>query len=109
MQRIRILLPTSLLLEKPDPWELENGCQQLHKTPIWAEHTNDEGNHRGSISSRCLEALDQLLDLPDFDVLLGLVGLGVTHIDGGRSFKISIFCCIGVRYELNYEVGSGNL
>ena len=44
--------------------------------------TNDERNHRGSISSSSLQALDELLHLPDLDVLLGLVGLGVTHVGG---------------------------
>jgi hypothetical protein len=43
--------------------------------------TNNQGNHGGSISPGSLQALDQLLDLPDFDVLLRLVGLGVTHYD----------------------------
>ncbi len=44
--------------------------------------TNDEGNHGGSISSGGFQAFDQLLHLPDFNVFLGLVCLGVTHVGG---------------------------
>lgn len=47
--------------------------------------TNDEGNHGGSIATRGFQALDQLLHLPNFNVLLGLVGLGVAH--DGRFFS----------------------
>lgn len=50
----------------------------------WREpRTNDEGNHGGSISSGGLEALDQLLDLPDLDLstaavsAIGARGLGI--------------------------------
>jgi len=43
---------------------------------------DDERDHGGAVSARLFEALDQLLHLPHLDVLLGLVGLWVTH-DGG--------------------------
>ena len=46
--------------------------------------TNDERNHGRSISAGGLEALDQLLDLPDLNVLLGLVVLLlVAHVERG--------------------------
>ena len=32
---------------------------------------NDEGNHGRAISSGLLQALDQFLDLPDLDILVG--------------------------------------
>ena len=37
--------------------------------------TNDERNHGGSISASRFQTLDQLLHLPDFDVLLRIVRL----------------------------------
>jgi hypothetical protein len=37
--------------------------------------TDDEGNHACAIAPGGFEAFDELLDLPDFDVLLSLVGL----------------------------------
>jgi hypothetical protein len=43
--------------------------------------TDNERNHGGSISPGSLKTFDQLLHLPDLDVLLRLVGLGVTHCD----------------------------
>ena len=50
----------------------------------WVGLTNNEGNHGCSIATSGFQALDQFLHLPDLDILLGLVGLGVTH-DGGFS------------------------
>jgi hypothetical protein len=49
--------------------------------------TDDERNHGGSIASCGLQALDQFLDLPDFDVLLGFVRLGITHLGSCGRFK----------------------
>ena len=49
--------------------------------------TNNEGNHGCSIAASSLQALDQLLDLPDLDVLLGLVRLGVAHFGCWGRFK----------------------
>ena len=43
--------------------------------------TDNQGNHRGSISSSGFQALDQFLHLPNLDVLLRLVGLSITHFD----------------------------
>ena len=43
------------------------------------EHTDDEGDHGGPISSGGLEAFDELLDLPNLDVLLRLVCLRGAH------------------------------
>ena len=55
---------------------------------VWtrAAHTDDEGNHGCAISTGGFEALDQLFDFPDLDVLLGLVGLRLLgrHGRGGR-------------------------
>jgi len=48
-----------------------------------AERTDDERNHGGSISTSGFKTLDELLDLPYFDVLLGLVRLLLfTHVGG---------------------------
>jgi hypothetical protein len=44
--------------------------------------TNNEGNHGGSISSGRFQALDELFHLPNLNVLLSLVCLGVTHDEG---------------------------
>jgi hypothetical protein len=49
--------------------------------------TNDKRDHRSSISSGCLQTFDQFFDLPDFDILLRFVGLGVAHFDRWRRFK----------------------
>lgn len=43
--------------------------------------TDDEGNHRGSVSPCSLEALDQLLHLPYLNVLLRLVRLRGAHLE----------------------------
>ena len=52
--------------------------------------TDDEGDHGGSISPCGFQALDELFHLPDLNVLLGLVGLGVTHFGGRWRFEISV-------------------
>jgi hypothetical protein len=62
---------------------------RTHSWRIAKVLTNDERYHGGSISSCCFEALDQLLHLPDLDVLLGLIRLGVTHLGGRRRFKFA--------------------
>ena len=50
--------------------------------------TNDQRNHGGSISSSRFQAFDQFLHLPDLDILLRLVGLGVAHFDRLGRFKM---------------------
>jgi hypothetical protein len=79
-QSLHILQPTSSQPGKLDPL----GLQALVSTTSCrhaALLTNDEGDHGGSISSSSFQALDELFHLPDLDILLGLVGLGVTHFD----------------------------
>ena len=44
--------------------------------------TDDERDHAGAITPSGLEAFDQLLDLPDLDILFGVVRLGSTHGGG---------------------------
>jgi hypothetical protein len=45
--------------------------------------TDDERNHGSSVTTGLCQALDELLDLPHFNVLLGLVGLLLfTHVGG---------------------------
>lgn len=47
------------------------------------ERTDDERNHGSSVTTGLFQALDELLDLPYFDVLLGLVRLLLfTHVGG---------------------------
>ena len=78
---IHILQPTSSQPVKLDPL----GLHALVSTPPCkkvAELTNNEGDHGSSISSSGFQALDELFHLPDFDILLGLVGLRVTHFGG---------------------------
>ena len=43
---------------------------------------DDEGDHAGPISSSCLQGLDQLLDFPDFNILVGVLRI-LTHVDSG--------------------------
>ena len=45
---------------------------------------DDEGNHGGSIAAGGFQALDELLDLPDLDVLVGLVALAGALLFGGH-------------------------
>lgn len=49
------------------------------------QHTDDQGNHAGAISTGGLEALDKLLDLPDLD-LPGI--LLVAHGHHGRAVNV---------------------
>jgi hypothetical protein len=45
--------------------------------------TDDERNHGSSVTTGLCQALDELLDLPHLNVLLGLVGLLLfTHVGG---------------------------
>jgi hypothetical protein len=49
------------------------------------KHTNNERDHGGTISAGGFKTLDELLDLPDLNVLLGFTALSLllgTH--GGR-------------------------
>lgn len=78
---LRILQPTSLRRGKPDLWELD-AVRNLSLSEC-RRHTNNQRNHGGSVSSGCFEALDELLNLPYFDVLFRLVGLRCAH-DGQR-------------------------
>jgi hypothetical protein len=85
---IRILLPTSWPHARLGPLVLETLLD------IYAMHdaatvlTNDQRNHGGSIASSRFQAFDQFLHLPDLDILLCLVGLGVTHFDRLGRFKM---------------------
>lgn len=73
------------------------------------KRTDDERNHGSSISAGRFKTLDQLLDLPDFDVLLGFTGLLLfgTHVgrgEGGlqRREIVEAFACrrlTGVKME----------
>jgi hypothetical protein len=49
-----------------------------------ASRTDDERNHGGSISTSGFKTLDQLLDLPDLNVLFSLIGLLVLPGRHGR-------------------------
>ncbi len=53
-------------------------------TGMQGSHTDDEGNHGCAISASGFEALDQLLNLPDLNVLLSLIGLLVLPGRHGR-------------------------
>lgn len=46
------------------------------------KHTNDQRNHGGSVSSGGFEPLNELLNLPYFNILFRLVGLRCAH--GGQ-------------------------
>jgi hypothetical protein len=87
---IRILLPTSLPRERLDPLALEIRVRGYEEDSTRQALTDDERDHGGSISSGSFQALDQLLHFPDLDILLGLVGLGVAHLDWRRRFKRKI-------------------
>lgn len=56
-----LILGSCVIVSNSRSSECESGLQR-------AKRTDDERNHRGSISSGGLEALDQLLDLPDLDL-----------------------------------------
>ena len=57
--------------------------------------TNDQGYHGGSVPSSSLKTLDQLLDFPYLDILLGLILLRGTH-DDLMSFLLGKPCPIVV-------------
>lgn len=44
-----------------------------------AARTDDERDHGGAVTTGLFKALDEFLDLPYLNVLLGLVRLGVAH------------------------------
>jgi hypothetical protein len=52
---------------------------EMRPIAIGVQRTDDQRNHGRSISSGSLKTLDELLDLPDLDVLLGLVCRWVGH------------------------------
>lgn len=93
---IHILQPTSLRRERSDPWGLHVEVSgdmvsfvQQSPTGEWTltgeRRTDNERDHGGTISAGGFETLDQLLDLPDLNVLLGFTTLALllgTH--GGR-------------------------
>ena len=64
-------------------------------TGAQTRHTNNERNHGGAIAAGGFKTLDQLLDLPDLDVLLGLVGLLVLPGRHGRGGVVRV-CGLGV-------------
>ena len=50
----------------------------------YGKHTDNQRNHRGSISSGGFKTLDELLDLPDFNILLRVVrSLSRAHVGRG--------------------------
>lgn len=51
--------------------------------------TNDQGNHGSSVSSGGFEPLDELFNLPYFDVLFSLVRLRCAH-DGQQECATSL-------------------
>ena len=56
------------------------------------QRTNNERNHGSSISTSGFKTLDQLLDLPDLDILLSFVRrrgahLGEATVDQGRELS----------------------
>lgn len=75
-----------MLLEKSDPWALNAIVSggDFARTLGTSRRTNDEGNHGGSISAGGFKTLDQLLHLPDLDVLLGIVRLLLLGTHDGR-------------------------
>lgn len=77
-QSIHILQPTSLPHARPDPWELLY-CQICDRLSEKIQRTDNQRNHGGSISSGRFKTPDELLDLPNLDVLLGLVRRWVGH------------------------------
>lgn len=53
-------------------------------------HTDDEGNHGGSVSARLFKTLNELFDLPYLDVLLSLIRLWITHY-GGVLMSLAVY------------------
>ncbi len=84
-QDAQILQPTFWQLARPGPWALYRVSRAAvcRHSQTLGGRTNDEGNHACAIATGGLEALDQLLDLPDLNVLLSLVGLLLLgrHVD----------------------------
>lgn len=76
---VRILQPTSLPLAKFDPSALHEK-KVIGGTGFTGQsgargRTDDERNHGSSISAGGFQALDELLHLPNLDVLLGIIRL----------------------------------
>jgi len=71
---IRILRPTSSILARFDPLGLPQNLAMVVKWGRGKVRTNNQGNHARSISSGRLEAFDQFLNLPYFN-LLGEAGI----------------------------------
>ena len=74
------------------------------------QRTDNQRNHGRSISSGCFKTPDELLDLPDLDVLLGLVRRWVGHdvvkgpsTAGSRKAKIQDY----VRHKISYVFAIG--
>jgi hypothetical protein len=68
--------------------------------------TDDEGNHGCAIATGGFEALDELLDLPDLNVLLRIVGLRLL----GRHGRGGVWWCGrggGGQENLSMGVGEG--
>jgi hypothetical protein len=86
---IRILLPTSLRHARPDPWELEVGVSDGGSSGgaamLGLGRTDNERNHGCSISSGGLKTLDELLDLPDLNLFIGL--LVSVHVHDGKNAR----------------------
>jgi hypothetical protein len=57
---------------------------------VQVSRTDNERNHGGSISTGGFETLDQLLDLPDLNVLLRLIGLLVLPGRHGRGGVVDV-------------------
>lgn len=81
---IRILPPTSLPREKSGPSALQFRVSGDDKRSSSKALTNNEGNHGRSISAGGFQALDQLLHLPDLNVLLRFVRLRRAHLGRGE-------------------------
>ncbi len=69
-------------------WGCSITLERIHIGQIWTPRTNNQRDHGSSISSSRLQALDQLLHLPDLNVLLSLAGgLRVTHVGGSSASR----------------------
>lgn len=79
----------------PGPWGL---CGVSRVVPsgravgvvAWGSRTDDERNHACAIATGGFEAFDQLLDLPDLNVLLRIVGLRLLGRHGGGWWWTSV-------------------
>jgi hypothetical protein len=99
---IQILQPTSWRRVTPGPWALYTVSRSLFPRSTQGPHTDNEGNHGCAISTGGFKTLDQLLDLPDLNVLLGVVGLLVL----GRHGRGVVVVCGCVKGEM---AGSASL